>query len=202
MGMARTSSEPRSARRDEIVALAGDMFAARGYAGTTVREIAEAAGILSGSLYHHFDSKESIVDELLSTFLIETMAAYETTLAAANGPVDALDGFVRIAFRAVHDHRAAVAVMHQEFHTLLQIPRFQYLRTASDDAERLWQGVLRAGMRTGDFRRAADPTLTYRFIRDAVWNTVRWYDPNGRYRIETIADRYLALLFDGLRSMP
>ena len=57
-----------------------------------------------------------------------------------------------------------------------------------------------AGMRTGEFRRAADPALTYRFIRDAVWNTVRWYEPTGRYRIDTIASRYLDLLLDGLRS--
>ena len=109
---------------------------------------------------------------------------------------------MHIAFAAVHDHRAAVAVMHQEFHTLLQFPRFQYLRTASDDAEQLWLGVLRAGMRGGELHRAADPVLTYRFIRDAVWNTVRWYDPNGRYRIDTIANRYLDLLLDGLRSTP
>jgi AcrR family transcriptional regulator len=195
-------AEPRSERRDEIVALAGEMFATRGFAGTTVREIADAAGILSGSLYHHFDSKESIVDELLSTFLAETMAAYETAIAAAGSHAEALRSLVQIAFAAVHDHRAAVAVMHQEFHTLLQYPRFEYLRTASDDAERVWLGVLRAGMRTGEFRRAADPTLTYRFIRDAVWNTVRWYEPSGRYRIDTIANRYLNLLLDGLRSAP
>ena len=103
-----------------------------------------------------------------------------------------------IAFDAVHEHRAAVAVMHQEFHTLLQYPRFRYLRTVSDDAERLWVGVLQEGMRDGSFRRAADPVLTYRFIRDAVWNTVRWYEPGGRYRIDTIAHRYLELLLDGL----
>ena len=196
------NNEPRSERRDEIVALAGEMFASRGFAGTTVRAIADAAGILSGSLYHHFHSRESIVDELLSSFLAETMTAYEAAIAAADTHTDALRALVQIAFAAVHDHRAAVAVMHQEFHTLLQYPRFEYLRTASDDAERVWLGVLRAGMRTGEFRRAADPALTYRFIRDAVWNTVRWYEPSGRYRIDTIANRYLDLLLDGLRSTP
>jgi len=190
----------RSARRDEIVELAGQMFAERGFAGTTVREIADAAGILSGSLYHHFDSKEAIVDELLSTFLSETMASYRDALSAAPDPRSALRALVLIAFRSVHDHRAAVAVMHQEFHTLLQYPRFQYLRAVSDDAERLWVGVLRDGMRDESFRRLHDPVLTYRFIRDAVWNTVRWYDPDGRYRIETIANRYLELLLDGLGS--
>jgi AcrR family transcriptional regulator len=188
----------RSERRDEIVALAGELFATRGFAQTTVREIADAAGILSGSLYHHFDSKEAIADELLATFLAETMAAYDEAIAAAADPGAALRALVHIAFRAVHDHRAAVAVMHQEFHTLLRYPRFAYLRTVSDDAERLWVGVLRAGIRDGTFRRVGDPVLAYRFIRDAVWNSVRWYEPGGRSRIDTIANRYLELLLDGL----
>jgi AcrR family transcriptional regulator len=189
-----------SARRHEIVELAGQMFAERGFAGTTVREIADAAGILSGSLYHHFDSKEAIVDELLATFLAETMTSYREALAAAPDPPAALRALVLIAFRAVNHHRAAVAVMHQEFHTLLQYPRFEYLRAVSDDAESMWVGVLRDGIRDGSFRRVPDPVLTYRFIRDAVWNTVRWYEPDGRYRIDTIANRYLELLLDGLGS--
>ena len=41
-----------------------------------MREIADAAGILSGSLYHHFDSKESIGDEILSGFINEVLADY------------------------------------------------------------------------------------------------------------------------------
>ncbi len=56
-GAVRAGSE----RRDEILAIAAQLFAERGFAATTVREIADAAGILSGSLYHHFDSKASMV---------------------------------------------------------------------------------------------------------------------------------------------
>ena len=64
---ARTSTS--SARRDELLSTAGRLFAENGLRSTTVRDIADAAGILSGSLYHHFDSKESMVDEILRGFL-------------------------------------------------------------------------------------------------------------------------------------
>ncbi len=60
-----TSSGAASERRDHLVKLAAELFARKGFQATTVREIAEEAGILSGSLYHHFDSKETIVDEVL-----------------------------------------------------------------------------------------------------------------------------------------
>ena len=45
------------------------MFAERGLRATTVRDIADSAGILSGSLYHHFKSKEQMVEEVLRDFL-------------------------------------------------------------------------------------------------------------------------------------
>jgi AcrR family transcriptional regulator len=59
-----------------VVRLAGELFAQKGFRATTVREIADAAGILSGSLYHHFDSKESIGDEILSSFINDVLADY------------------------------------------------------------------------------------------------------------------------------
>ena len=58
-------------RREELLAIAAGLFAERGFKNTTVRDIADAAGILSGSLYHHFDSKEAMVDELLDSFQTE-----------------------------------------------------------------------------------------------------------------------------------
>src|SRR6266487_949837 len=71
----------RSERRAHLVALAGELFAQKGYRATTVREIADAAGILSGSLYHHFDSKESIGDEILSSRIPAASAISRTVVA-------------------------------------------------------------------------------------------------------------------------
>ena len=63
-------------RRDDLLQLAAEMIAERGLKATTVRDIADAAGILSGSLYHHFSSKEEMVDELLRGFLDWVFARY------------------------------------------------------------------------------------------------------------------------------
>ena len=55
---ASAQTPPPATRREELLDLAATMFAQRGLRATTVRDIADAAGILSGSLYHHFASKE------------------------------------------------------------------------------------------------------------------------------------------------
>ena len=98
-GAVRAGSE----RRDEILAIAAQLFAERGFAATTVREIADAAGILSGSLYHHFDSKESMVDELVHEMLDRVLAAYRRIIATDAGPGG---GAARAGARSVRRDRA------------------------------------------------------------------------------------------------
>lgn len=76
----------KTGRRAELLHLAADLFASRGVRATTVRDIADAAGILSGSLYHHFDSKESMVDEILRGFLDDLFDRYRKIVAAGSIP--------------------------------------------------------------------------------------------------------------------
>nr|MDT0665049.1 TetR/AcrR family transcriptional regulator [Micromonospora sp. DSM 115978] len=187
-----------SQRRAGIVALAADLFAERGYRATTVREIAEAAGMLSGSLYHHFDSKESIIDELLSSYLDELNAQYQSIVAQGAGATDTIAALVRAAFGSIARHRAAVTVLQNERGYLTQYDRFAYLRTAEVSAQRLWMKVLRDGIAAGELRDDLDPKLTYRFLRDSLWVSVRWYSPGGRMSPNQLADHFVRMLLDGV----
>jgi TetR/AcrR family transcriptional regulator, cholesterol catabolism regulator len=191
-----------SERREEILALAAQIFADKGYASTTVREIADAAGILSGSLYHHFDSKESMLDEIMHGFLDHIVAQYQTTVDKGGPPLEVLRALVQEAFTSLGGNPAALAVMINEFNFLVQFPRFAYLREGAEETERLWVGVIEDGMGAGVFRSDMDPRMIYRFMRDSIWISVRWYRPDGKYRPEEIADFYLALLLDGLVTDP
>jgi TetR/AcrR family transcriptional regulator, cholesterol catabolism regulator len=187
-----------SERREEILALAAKIFADKGYASTTVREIADAAGILSGSLYHHFDSKEAMLDEIMHGFLDHIVAQYQATVAEGGDPLAVLRALVREAFSSLGGNPAALAVMINEFNFLVQFPRFAYLREGAEETERLWVGVIEDGMRAGVFRSDIDARMIYRFMRDSIWISVRWYQPDGKYRPEEIADFYLELILDGL----
>ena len=106
------------------------------------------------------------------------------------------------SFVALGPHGAAIAIMHNELAYLSPFPRFAYLRRSADDAEALWVGVLERGICDGEFRSDVDAALVYRFIRDAVWIAVRWYQPDGRYGAEELADMYLRIVLDGLEADP
>lgn len=185
-------------RREELLALAAGLFAERGLRATTVRDIADAAGILSGSLYHHFASKEAMVDEILREFLDALFGEYRSIVDAGLAPRDTLEALVRASFEAIHLHRDKVAIYQDELKHLRGNPRFDYLRERNTEFREMWTGVLDRGMATGDFRDDLDTRLTYRFLRDTVWVAVRWYRPEDANDHAVIANQYLHIVLDGL----
>jgi TetR/AcrR family transcriptional regulator, cholesterol catabolism regulator len=189
-----------SERRDEILDIAAELFAARGFAATTVREIADAAGILSGSLYHHFDSKESMADELVRELLERVVAEYRSIVAAGNDPARTLRALVRAAFATIAGDRATVALMVNEWNLFVQQPRFAYLRDLEEETERLWVGVLEGGIRSGAFRSDLDARMFYRLVRDSIWVSVRWYRASGPDTADEIADAYVDVWLGGIAA--
>lgn len=172
-------SAPGSNRRDELLKIAAELFASRGFKNTTVRDIADAAGILSGSLYHHFDSKESMVDEILSTFQNELFGAYAEIVAGSADPRAKLEAAVRVSFEAIDRHRNEVAIFQNEADYLGTFDRFAYLSDRNLQSRDVWLTLLGEGVRHGTLRQDLDVELVYRFIRDTVWVAVRWYRPGA-----------------------
>ena len=185
-------------RREELLSIAAELFAERGLRATTVRDIADAAGILSGSLYHHFASKEAIVDEILRGFLDALFGEYRTIVDSGLEPRATLEALVRASFEAIHRDRNEVAIYQDELKHLRGNPRFDYLRERNTEFREMWTDVLRRGMESGDFRGDLDVRLTYRFLRDTVWVAVRWYRPDDDNDHAAIADQYLNIVLDGL----
>ncbi|MER2222833.1 MAG: TetR/AcrR family transcriptional regulator, partial [Rhodococcus sp. (in: high G+C Gram-positive bacteria)] len=107
-------STGKSGRRDELLEIAAGLFADRGVRATTVRDIADAAGILSGSLYHHFDSKESMVDEILHQFLDELFGKYREIVAAGLDSRATLEALVVTSYEAIDASHSAVAIYQDE----------------------------------------------------------------------------------------
>ncbi|WP_067801696.1 TetR/AcrR family transcriptional regulator [Actinomadura formosensis] len=194
----RGSPALASERREHLVRLAAELFAEKGFQATTVRNIADEAGILSGSLYHHFDSKESIVDEILSGFFTEIMESYRAVIDEGRNPRDTIAGLVRVAFGTLEPHRAAITVMQNDWNYLKGMERFAYLTKSEDEVEKMWVSTLQAGQAEGLFRPDLDPKLTYRMIRDTVWVAVRWFRPGGQLDAQGLAEHYLKVMFDGI----
>lgn len=194
-----TPNQP-AGRRGELLELAATMFAARGLRATTVRDIADSAGILSGSLYHHFSSKEEMVDEVLRGFLDWLFGRYQEIVDTEPDPLNRLTGLFMASFEAIEHRHAQVVIYQDEAKRLALQPRFSYLEERNREQRKMWVDVLTEGIVQGSFRPDLDVDLVYRFIRDTTWVSVRWYQPGGPLTAEQVGRQYLSIVLGGISA--
>lgn len=193
-------TEPPVSRRDELLELAATMFAERGLRATTVRDIADSAGILSGSLYHHFKSKEQMVEEVLRDFLDWLFERYQQIIATEPNPLERLKGLFMTSFEAIEDRHAQVVIYQDEAKRLSSLPQFDFVDARNKEQRKMWLDLLNEGVKQGDFRPDIDVDVVYRFIRDTTWVSVRWYQPGGPLTAEEVGRQYLAIVLGGIAA--
>jgi AcrR family transcriptional regulator len=185
-----------SARREELTRIAARLFAERGYQGTSLADLAEELGIQKPSLYHHIASKEDLLWEV----------AWEGAEAFHHGldnvPVDAAaTERIRLALRA---HLAVVSaqldvatVFVREWRYLGGERRERFVAERRRYEERI-RDLFREGVERSELRTDLDVSTAARvFLSVGNW-AYTWLNP-GRDTDE-LADRFLALLLDGMRG--
>jgi AcrR family transcriptional regulator len=187
-------------RRDELLKLAATMFAERGLRATTVRDIADSAGILSGSLYHHFKSKEQMVEEVLRDFLDWLFGRYQEIVDTEPNPLERLKGLFMASFEAIEDRHAQVVIYQDEAKRLSSLPQFDFVETRNKEQRKMWLDLLNQGIEEAYFRPDIDVDLVYRFIRDTTWVSVRWYQPGGPLTAEEVGRQYLSIVLGGITT--
>ncbi|BDX30111.1 HTH-type transcriptional repressor KstR2 [Mycobacterium antarcticum] len=187
-------------RRDELLDLAAAMFAERGLRATTVRDIADSAGILSGSLYHHFKSKEQMVEEVLRDFLDWLFGRYQEIVEAETDPLKRVAGLFMASFEAIEHRHAQVVIYQDEAKRLSPLPQFAFVDERNREQRTMWLDVLKQGIAEGCFSADLDVDLVYRFIRDTTWVSVRWYQPGGPLTAEQVGRQYLAIVLGGITT--
>ena len=193
-----TTRTPR--RRNQILAAAARLIAAQGpSANTSVREIADEAGVLSGSLYYHFKAgKDEIIEAIISMHLEDLLARYARVTSRDSSPVEMLEGLIRASFDALAAQPDASQIYQNEYRHMSGSPTFAAVRDATHRIQTVWMGVIYKGVDEGVFRRDVEPIVFYRFARDAIWPSVRWYLHDSSPELATIANSCVRLFLDGL----
>lgn len=194
----REESAYREARRDELLKVSAALIAKKGFASTTVRDIGEASGLLSGSLYYYFSSKEAIVEALMNRLLDFLWERYDAVKASDASPREKLEGVVRNSLAAIDGYNDEVRIFQNEG-ALLEA-RFAEMAGRSRDFQAMVTGFLDDGIAQGQFRKDLRVDVSFRIIRDSVWPIVHWYRPGGSLTIDEVADDYLAMLFQGIAA--
>ena len=184
-------------RRELILSAAAEMFARNGLRATTVRGIADAVGLLSGSLYHYFPSKDAIVEEILTRYLDTIESRYAVVMHSGKEPADMLHDLVVTSLEIVEKHPYATAIYQNEAEYLREQPAFRKIHEPATHVQRTWLRVIEAGVADGVFRTDIPPRIFHRLIRDAVWLSIRWYRAGGPYSTQQLAEYITTLFLEG-----
>jgi TetR/AcrR family transcriptional regulator, cholesterol catabolism regulator len=185
-------------RRQDLIRIAAIEFARSGYRATTLRQIADAAGILPGSLYHHFASKEEILREVM----LSSTADYVQEIEALAVSDQAVAALVRQALeQRLNLYRTeglALGVVLQTDKTTLEHEVFNEMRDLGYRIERAWNAILERGVRDGSFEPDLDVRATTYAIQGMVNWAHRWFNPDGRLSPQALASEWAKLLLRGL----
>ena len=185
-----------SARRNELTRQAARLFAAKGYHGTSIGEIAEALGVQKGSLYAHIESKQ----DLLYETMVEGARAFHAGLDAIPEDAPATEK-IRLALRShlrvVANQLDVATVFVQEWRYLEGERRDEIVAERRRYEERI-RALFREGREHGELRSDLDDATAALLALSAANWAYTWLQP-GRDTDE-LADRFYDQLLDGMRG--
>lgn len=158
--MSDTATKPRwhrrkSARPEEILAAALDVFADRGFAATKLEDVARRAGVTKGTIYLYYENKEALFKALVRETIVPVIAKGEALAHSFTGTArDLFEQLVREYFRLVGDTPLSgiPRLMIAEAGNFPELARFYYEEVVTR-GHRLMAGVLERGIKGGEFRR-------------------------------------------------
>ena len=181
---------PRTARdatrEGEILTAAARIFREKGYHGTSVRDIAEAVGLLKGSLYHYIRSKEQLLAKLFEGSLGDTIVELESIAARDASATERLRDMVRVYVMSVTANLDAVGIYLREWRSL-PAPELARVRARRRTMRRLFEDVISEGIRRKELPATDSKIAALAIIGMCNW-TYEWYRPRGRLTPAALAD--------------
>ena len=164
--------------REDVVAAAGRLFAARGYHGTSMRDLGRELGLQGSSLYSHVSSKEDLLVEVIERGAEHFQASAERAMAGSDDPAEQLRCLIAGHIDVVLDHSDEVKTFLDEARAL-DDPNRDTVIAVRDAYEQTFRDVIRAGSDTGVYAAGLDPKITAIFVLSILNATERWYNRSG-----------------------
>jgi len=201
---ARAEAAPAyRARREEIIAAAGQAFLAKGYRATSFRDIADAVGVDRASLYYYFESKHELFRAATSVAVQRNVDDAESIAASDQTPAAKLTEIVQrlLVSYTDRDYPYMFIFLQEDVNQISEDPEDPWAREMNDYSrryERAITSIIAAGAASGELELAGPPhVLTKALSGMANW-THRWYRSDGEMSAAEIADTFARTFLHGV----
>lgn len=187
----------RLRRVNEVLRVAAEVVAERGYQNANLDEVAERLDLAKATLYYYFESKQSLVAACLDTAAGEVERRLEQIVAEGASPTDTLRRLIieqQVFTTRDYPELSRLFLRHLEWPP----PLLDKIHDWLVRHDRIWKDVIEAGVRTGEFEPATDVAVVRHCIHGALDFVPFWYHPDGKYGpdelFEKVADAVLQML--------
>lgn len=184
-----TVADEEGNRRAELIRVAARLFRERGFEGTTIRAIADAVGMRSGSPFYHFKSKQEILAAVMEEGLVAGLAETERIAVSPLAPREKFRALVRSHLQTVlgegHDF---IPVLLYDWRSLSQ-PLQERIIGLKDRYDQLWQQSLSQLHAEGLIH--SDGKILRLLLLGAINYTVQWYKPGKGVSLDELTDQVL-----------
>jgi TetR/AcrR family transcriptional regulator, cholesterol catabolism regulator len=178
-------------RRPELIRAAARLFREKGFDGTTVRDIAQAVGMRSGSPFYHFASKQEILLAVMEEGLRQGLARMEAVLGHDLGPRERFAAMVKAHLGIIlEDGNDFIPVMLYDWRVLDEAHRKRIIAT-KDRYDAIWQQVIEQLSREGYLQ--AQPKFARLTILGAMNFMMTWYKRGEGLSIDDLASQLVDL---------
>jgi AcrR family transcriptional regulator len=195
----RTDPTRAKRRQREIIDAAAEIFHRKGYSETSMQEIAEAVGILKGSLYYYIDSKEDLLFQMLLEVHEHAKGIVEETAALDVSAVERLRAYVQRHVEYNARNLSKIAVYYHDF-GLLTAKRKRAIMDQRRYYESFVVGLIEDAKADGSVDASVDASLVANAIFGVVNWIYTWYRPSGSASPQYLGKLYAELIVNGVSS--
>lgn len=185
--------------REAIRDAAMHLFGNQGYAGTSMRDIANAVGVLPGSLYAHIQSKEALLVEIVSDGIGRFLDAIQPIVASGDTPADKLRRMIIAHVEVVADNPERSQVVFHQWR-FLGPDNLPKALEGRETFERTFRTVFNEGVAAGQFRDNLNVRISVRAILGALNWTPEWLSPEGPLSPSEVGGQMADALLDGITA--
>jgi AcrR family transcriptional regulator len=182
--------------RENILAAAVQLFAAYGYHAAPLRDIARIAGIQAASIYHHYPNKQSLLVEIMETYMQRLVSSMEQIVHTHDDPLQRLYSTIANHIRLHTSYKDEFFIIDTEIRALEDENR-AYIISLRKKYEILLQELLQDGMECGTFRHSDVKVSSYAIIAMCT-EVATWFRADGRLTVQQVIDIYSQMITAGL----
>ena len=178
--------------RGRLLQASAHLFSSKGFERTTVRDLAAAVGIQSGSIFHHFRSKDDILRAVMEETIHRNTALMRSAIDGVDEPRARLLALIRCELQSIMGGTGeAMSVVVYEWRSLSEEGQ-QLILGLRDIYEGVWLEVLQQAYEAGLV--SVEPFILRRLLTGALSWTITWFNPQGRMSLDDLAEKALEML--------